>query len=332
CLASGQTSLSLGSDTGGSIRQPASYCGLVGLKPTYGVVSRYGLVAFSSSLDQIGPIARTTKDLAMLFSVISGKDKRDATSINNNFGNYENLLNKDLSGITIGLPKEYFGKGINNQILESIDNCVKILAQNGVKFKQISMPMLDYSLAVYYTISCAEASSNLARFDGVKYGYSAENAKSIKELFKMSRTEGFGEEVKRRIMLGNFVLASGHSDNYYKKAIALQKQIKANYINAFKDVDLIITPTVPNVAFNIGSKTSDPMEMYMEDICTITSNIAGVPSLSLPCGLNKEKMPIGLQLIGPNLSEALILSLTLKIENLLGGFNKVVKIENQGGN
>jgi len=326
CLASGQVPLSLGTDTGGSIRQPASYCGVVGLKPTYGVVSRYGAVAFSSSLDQIGPMARNVEDVAFFYSIISGKDKMDATSINSNFTNYKELLSEDVSSIKIGLPKEYFGKGINDEVKQSVDNIIKLLERNGAKIVEVSQPMLDYALAVYYSISSAEVSSNLSRFDGVKYGYRAKDVNSIEELFIKSRSEGFGDEVKRRILLGNYILGLKNNNKHYKKALHYKGEIAQNFDDNFKDVDIIITPTVPNVAFNLGEKSDDPLEMYIQDICTITANIAGIPAISIPCGLNREQMPIGVQLLGPKLSEKLLLSTSYKIEKLIGDFNNIVKL------
>lgn len=326
CLASGQVPLSLGSDTGGSIRQPASYCGVVGLKPTYGTVSRYGIVAFSSSLDQIGPMARTVSDTAFLYSIISGRDKKDATTLDTNFNNYEELLKEDISNLKIGIPKEYFGEGINSEVKQSVENAIKLLEKNGAKIIPISQPMLEYALSVYYTISCAEASSNLSRFDGVKYGYRANDVNSIEELFIKSRSEGFGDEVKRRILLGNYVLGSRNNSEYYKKAIHYKNEIKNIFNNNFKEVDIIITPTVPNVAFNLGEKLNDPLEMYLQDVCTVTANIAGVPAISLPCGMNKDNMPIGIQLLGPCLSEKLLLSTSYRIEQLVGNFNNLAKL------
>lgn len=326
CLSSGQVPLSLGSDTGGSIRQPASYCGVVGLKPTYGTVSRYGLVAFSSSLDQIGPMARTVSDVAFLYSVISGKDKMDATTLDTDFSDFKELLNADTNNLKIGIPKEYFKEGINDEVKEKIENVVKLLEKQGAKIIEISQPMLDYSLSVYYTISCAEASSNLSRFDGVKYGYRTKNAKTVEELLVKSRSEGFGDEVKRRILLGNYVLGSKNNSEYYKKAIHYKDEIKNNFKSNFEDVDIIITPTVPNVAFNLGEKVNDPLEMYLQDVCTVTANIAGIPAISIPCGMNKENMPIGVQLLGNHLSEKLLLSTSYKLERLIGNFNNIAKL------
>ena len=262
-------------DTGGSIRQPASYCGVVGLKPTYGSVSRYGLIAFASSLDQIGPIGRCVKDVAMLQSVINGYDRMDATSAYRDYSDLYFGLNSNIKGLKIGIPKEYFGDGIDSHVKEAVFNATKLLEGQGAIIKEISLPSTDYALSAYYIISSAEASSNLARFDGVKYGYRTDNYENLIEMYENTRSEGFGDEVKRRIMLGTFVLSSGYYDAYYKKAKQIQKRISNEFSSAFSEVDVIATPTVPSTAFKIGENTDDPLKMYATDICTVTINIAG---------------------------------------------------------
>ncbi|MGN0622555.1 MAG: Asp-tRNA(Asn)/Glu-tRNA(Gln) amidotransferase subunit GatA [Oscillospiraceae bacterium] len=319
-VAACEAILSLGSDTGGSIRQPASYCGVVGLKPTYGAVSRYGLVAFASSLDQIGPIGRTVKDVAMLQSVINGHDKMDATSAYREYTDLAAGLDSNVQGLKIGLPKEYFGKGIDDEVKTKIMAAVQELEAKGAVVKEISLPSTDYALSSYYIISSAEASSNLARFDGVRYGYRAENYDGLIDMYEQTRSEGFGDEVKRRIMLGTFVLSSGFYDAYYKKAKLLQRRISAEFSSAFADVDVIATPTVPTTAFKIGENTDDPLKMYATDICTVTVNIAGLPAISVPCGMDSKNLPIGLQLIGDKFTEQKLLNTAYAYEQLSGGF------------
>lgn len=319
-VAAGECVVSLGSDTGGSIRQPAAYCGVVGLKPTYGQVSRFGLVAFASSLDQIGPIGRTVKDVAMVQSVIAGYDKMDATSVNRDNGNFALNLTHNVSGLKIGLPKEYFGEGIDDEVKEKVLLAVKELEAQGAIVKEISLPSTDYALSSYYIISSAEASSNLARFDGVKYGFRAENYENLFDMYEKTRSEGFGDEVKRRIMLGTFVLSSGFYDAYYKKSKLLQRRISAEFANAFNDIDVIATPTVPSTAFKIGENINDPVKMYSKDICTVTVNIAGLPAISVPCGFDSNNLPIGLQLIGDKFTEQKLLNTAYAYEQSTGGF------------
>ena len=314
--------VSLGSDTGGSIRQPASYCGVVGLKPTYGSVSRYGLVAFASSLDQIGPLGRCVKDVAMVQSVIAGHDKMDATSAYREYPDYFANLKGDLKGLKIGLPKEYFGEGIDAFVKQSVLNAVKEMEKQGAVVKEISLPSTDYALSSYYIISSAEASSNLARYDGVRYGFRAEDYDGLVDMYERTRSEGFGDEVKRRIMLGTFVLSSGFYDAYYKKAKLLQRRILAEFDTQFNDVDVIATPTVPTTAFKIGENTDDPLKMYATDICTVTVNIAGLPAMSVPCGYDDKGLPVGLQLIGNKFTEQTLLNTAYAYENILGGFKK----------
>lgn len=326
-VAAGSAVVSLGSDTGGSIRQPASYCGVVGLKPTYGSVSRYGLIAFASSLDQIGPFGRTVTDTAMVFDAIYGKDKKDATSVNST---YENLL-KGLEtplpkGTKIGVPKEYFGAGVEDEVKEAIRKAAAIYKDAGIELVEISLPMTSYALNAYYIIACAEASSNLARFDGVKYGYRTENYTDLDELYRHTRSEGFGDEVKRRIMLGTFVLSSGYIDAYYKKAREIQRQLRKEFADAFGQVDLILTPTTPDTAFTMGERSEDPIKMYATDLCTVTVNLAGLPGISIPSGLAQNGMPIGLQLTAPWFEEERLLRAARFYEKETGGFPGVAKV------
>lgn len=320
-VAAGEVPLSLGSDTGGSIRQPASFCGVVGLKPTYGAVSRYGLIAFASSLDQIGPFGRSIEDVAMLLDAITGHDPmHDSTSVKIPFeGSTRANLNADIKGMKIGLPKEYFGAGISDEVRESVLAAAETYKNLGAEVFEISLPLVEYALPVYYILSSAEASSNLARFDGVKYGYRTPNAgDDLIALYTKSRSEGFGAEVQRRIMLGTYVLSSGYYDAYYKKARAAQRKIREEFANAFEKCDVILTPVAPTTAYEIGSKTTNPLEMYAGDICTVSVNIAGLPGLVQPCGYDANKMPIGMQLIGPRFGEQKLLNAGLAFEQASG--------------
>lgn len=326
CVASGEAIMSLGSDTGGSIRLPASYCGIVGLKPTYGSVSRYGLIAFASSLDQIGPFARSVSDIAMLYTAICGEDKLDATTANRDYHDFKANLNADVKGVKIGIPKEYFSDGVSSEVKQSVINAAKLLEQNGAVLKEVSLPSTDYALSAYYIISSAEASSNLARFDGVKYGYRSDKFNSLTEMYENTRSEGFGDEVKRRILLGTFVLSSGYYDAYYKRAKLLQRQIQDEFSQTFAEIDVLLTPTGTDTAFKLGQKTDDPVKMYANDICTVTVNIAGLPAISLPCGKGENKMPIGMQLIGSKFSEQRLFDISQKYEELVGGFNTIPTI------
>ncbi|MDO5125960.1 MAG: Asp-tRNA(Asn)/Glu-tRNA(Gln) amidotransferase subunit GatA [Ruminococcus sp.] len=319
-VAACEAVVSLGSDTGGSIRQPASYCGVVGLKPTYGAVSRFGLVAFASSLDQIGPIGKCVKDVAMVQSAINGRDRMDATSACREYTDLAKNLSADVKGLKIGLPKEYFGEGIDAEVKASVLSAVKELEKQGATVKEISLPSTDYALSAYYIISSAEASSNLARFDGVRYGFRAENYDSLIDMYEKTRSEGFGDEVKRRIMLGTFVLSSGFYDAYYGKAKLLQRRISDEFNCAFNDVDVIAAPTVPTTAFKIGENMGDPLKMYATDICTVTVNIAGLPAISVPCGTDSNKLPIGLQLIGNKFTEQKLLNTAYAYEKISDGF------------
>lgn len=319
-VAAQEVIVSLGSDTGGSIRQPAAYCGVVGLKPTYGAVSRFGLVAFASSLDQIGPLGKSVEDVAMVQSIINGHDKMDATSAYRDYTDLRANLNSDVKGLKIGLPKEYFGEGIDPEVKDKIHSAVKELEKQGAVVKEIELPSTDYALSAYYIISSAEASSNLARFDGVRYGYRAENYDGLIDMYERTRSEGFGDEVKRRIMLGTFVLSSGFYDAYYGKAKLLQRRISAEFNNAFADVDVIAAPTVPTTAFKIGENIGDPLKMYATDICTVTVNIAGLPAVSVPCGFDSKNLPVGLQLIGNKFTEQKLLNTAYAYEKIYGGF------------
>ena len=307
-VAAGLVPWALGSDTGGSIRQPASFCGVVGLKPTYGLVSRYGLVAFASSLDQIGPITKDVRDSAMLLNLIAGHDEKDTTSINVEKKDYTKALKNDVKGLKIGVPKEYFGEGINPEVKKALETAIEEYKSMGAIVEECSVPIAEYALATYYIIACAEASSNLGRFDGIRYGYRTPNFENLKDIFVNSRTEGFGKEVKRRIILGTYVLSSGYYDAYYKKAQQVRTLVKKEFDKAFEKYDVLITPTSPTVAFDIGQRSNNPLEMYLADICTVSLNIAGLPGISIPCGVDSTGMPIGMQIIGKHFDEETILN------------------------
>ena len=315
-VAASQVPVALGSDTGGSIRQPSSLCGIVGMKPTYGAVSRYGLVAFGSSLDQIGPMARTVDDAALLFETICGKDEMDATSKDYKYTRYGDSV----KGMKFGIPKQYFGDGISPEVKEKVYGAIETLKAQGAEIVEVSLPSTDYALSAYYIISSAEASSNLGRYDGVKYGYSGSKRGNLEELYVSSRSEGFGREVQRRIMLGTYVLSSGFYDAYYKKAKALQKNIAKEFNDVLSVCDAIITPLSPTTAFKIGEKSDDPLAMYAGDICTVTLNIAGLPGISVPCGFDANNLPIGFQVIGKKFSESTLLTVAKCYENTVGGF------------
>ena len=296
-VASGQVSCGLGSDTGGSIRQPSSYCGVTGIKPTYGTVSRYGLIAYGSSLDQIGPVARNVADCATILETISSYDRFDSTSMKRDKYDFTSALDKDVKGMRIGIPKEYLEKGIDDEVKEAVLKAAQIMKDKGAIVEEFSLDLVDYAIPAYYIIACAEASSNLARFDGVKYGYRSKEYEGLHEMYKKSRSEGFGDEVKRRIMLGSFVLSSGYYDAYYLKALKVKRLIKEAYDKAFEKYDLILGPVAPTTAPTIGESLKDPLKMYLSDIYTISVNLAGLPAISLPCALDKNKMPIGVQFI-----------------------------------
>jgi len=302
-VASNQCFGALGTDTGGSIREPSSFCGIVGLKPTYGRVSRYGVVAFASSLDQVGNLTRSVRDSAIMLGVIAGEDKHDMTSSAKEIPDYEQAITGSVKGLKIGIAKQFFNDKLNSEVRESLDKAIQTYVDNGAEIVNIDLPSLDTALAVYYIISSAEAASNLARFDGVKYGVQAKNFNDIVDLYFKSRTQGFGKEVKRRIMLGNYVLSSGYFDAFYRKAKRVQKVIQKEFEQAFKKCDLIVCPTTANPAFKIGEKSNDHLAMYLTDIFTVPINIAGLPAMSIPCGKNKDGLPIGMQLIAPQWKE-----------------------------
>ena len=307
-VASNMVPWALGSDTGGSIRQPSSFCGVVGLKPTYGLVSRYGLVAFASSLDQIGPITKDVRDSAMLLNIIAGHDKKDTTSVEIEKKDYTKCLKNNVKGLKIGVPKEFFAEGINEEVKNALNEAIEKYKELGAEVEEFSLDVAKYSLATYYIIACAEASSNLGRFDGIRYTYRTGEFKNLKELYKKSRSEGFGPEVKRRIILGTYVLSSGYYDAYYKKAQQVRTLVMNEFNKAFEKYDVVLTPTSPTVSFDIGSKSGNPLEMYLADICTVSVNIAGLPGISIPCGVDKQGMPIGMQLIGNKFCEETILN------------------------
>ncbi len=324
----------LGSDTGGSIRQPAACCGVVGLKPTYGLVSRYGLVAFASSLDQIGPLGKTVGDAALLLSVIAGHDRRDSTSVNLPVPDYAAALDGrpagrkgdgagsvpqiGLAGLRLGIPREYFQEGLDHEVAAAVRVSLDLLRELGASVREISLPHTGYAVATYYLLATAEASSNLARYDGVKYGFRAARAGDLMEMYRRTRAEGFGHEVKRRIMLGTYALSAGYYDAYYRKAQKVRTLIKGDFDRAFAEVDLIVTPTAPTPAFRIGEKTGDPLQMYLSDIYTIPVNLAGIPALSLPCGLSRSGLPIGLQILGRAFEETRLLSAAHAFETARG--------------
>ena len=308
-VASGVVRASLGSETGGSVRQPASLCGIVGLKPTYGRISRFGLVAFASSLDNIGIFGQTSKDAADVLSVIAGRDKNDSTSADVAVPNYAESLNNDIKGRKIGIPRALFGEGLDDEVRDKVESSIENYRSLGAEIVDVELPHAKYGIAVYYIIATAEASSNLARFDGVRYGFRAEGSHSLRETYFKTREEGFGAEVKRRIMLGTYVLSSGYYDAYYSKAQKVRALVKKDYQIAFEKCDAILTPTAPSVAFKIGEKSDDPLAMYLSDIYTVSANLAGVPAISVPCGLSSEGLPIGTQLVGNFWSEDILLNL-----------------------
>ncbi|RKY88756.1 Asp-tRNA(Asn)/Glu-tRNA(Gln) amidotransferase GatCAB subunit A [candidate division KSB1 bacterium] len=314
-VSAGFVPAALGTDTGGSIRQPASFCGIVGLKPTYGRVSRFGLVAFASSLDQIGTLTSSTKTTAYILQSIAGYDPKDSTSVNIEVPEYVEHLNDSISEIKIALPVEYFGEGLDKEIRESIYQVIDNLKKQNIFINEVSLPHTEFAIATYYILATAEASSNLARYDGARYGFRYENSDDLEEMYKITRTEGFGDEVKRRIMLGTYVLSAGYYEAYYRKAQKVRRLIKEDFDKVFKDYDCIITPIAPTPAFKIGEKIDNPLKMYLSDIYTISVNLAGLPGISIPCGLTSKNLPIGLQIIGKQFDELTILKLANYIEN-----------------
>lgn len=313
-VAADECIASLGSDTGGSIRQPAAMCGVVGLKPTYGRVSRFGLVAFASSLDQIGPFSKDVGDCAILMNVIAGHDPMDSTSVPVEVPDYREYLSRGLNGRKIGIPKEYFIEGIDPEVSDAIEKAIKTLVGLGAKCVEVALPYMNYCVAVYYIIAPAEASSNLARYDGVRYGLRSTNGDDLLEMYKHSRSEGFGAEVKRRIMIGTYALSSGYYDAYYKKASQVRTLIKKDFEDAFKKCDVILTPTSPTPAFKIGEKMDDPLQMYLSDIFTLSANLAGIPGISVPCGYTKGGLPIGLQFLAGHFEEGKLIQIASAYE------------------
>ena len=312
-VAADQCIVALGTDTGGSIRQPAAFCGVVGLKPTYGRVSRYGIIAFASSMDQVGPITKDVRDCALMLEAIAGHDPADSTSTDRSVPRYSEALTGDVKGLRLGVPKEYFITGIAPEVEQAVRDAIRLLEKNGAVVEEISLPHTEYAVAVYYIVATAEASSNLARYDGMRFGHRA-GGKDLLETYMLSREEGFGPEVKRRIMLGTYALSAGYYDAYYLKAQRVRALIKQDFDAAFQRCDAILTPTAPTTAFKIGEKTQDPLQMYLSDIYTISVNLAGLPALSLPCGFDGDGMPIGLQIIGKQFDEATILRLAYAYE------------------
>jgi aspartyl-tRNA(Asn)/glutamyl-tRNA(Gln) amidotransferase subunit A len=318
-LASDEAILALGSDTGGSIRQPASFCGVVGLKPTYGRVSRFGLVAYASSLDQIGPMARNVRDCALLMGVLAGYDPKDSTSVDVEVPDYTGSLDEGISGMRIGLPKECYSEGLDEAVKSAVLGTVERLKESGAKVSEISLPHTGVAIATYYILAMAEASANLARYDGVKYGFRAEGAKDLFDMYCRTRSEGFGDEVKRRIMLGTYTLSAGYYDAYYRKAQKVRTLIAGDFEQALEPCDVLIMPTSPTVAFKLGEKLDDPLQMYLSDIYTISANLAGLPALSVPCGVSSAGLPIGLQIFGRPFEEGTVLKAAYSVERVLNG-------------
>ncbi|HVH87075.1 MAG TPA: Asp-tRNA(Asn)/Glu-tRNA(Gln) amidotransferase subunit GatA [Terriglobales bacterium] len=314
-VAAGTAVATLGSDTGGSIRQPGAFCGVVGLMPTYGRVSRYGLIAFGSSLDHIGPLTKSVKDAAIMLRQIAGHDPMDTTSSQSPVPNYEDEIEKPVRGLRMGVPKEYFPAELDSEVRASVEAGVQLLASAGCEVKSISLPNTKYAIPTYYIVATAEASANLARFDGVRYGYRSANAKTLAEMYRRSRDEGFGPEVKRRIMLGTYALSAGYYDAYYLKAQKVRTLIAGDFLEAFKQVDAIVTPTTPTPAFKLGEKSDDPLSMYLADIFTVTASLAGIPGISVPCGESKSGLPIGLQILGRHFEEGTILRIGHALEH-----------------
>ena len=317
-VAAGTAALALGSDTGGSIRQPASFCGVVGVKPTYGRVSRYGLIAFASSLDQVGPLAKDVRDAALLLQAIAGRDELDSTSVDVEVPAYSDLLEGGVKGLRVGVPREYFGEGIAPDVREAVTKAIRVLEELGAEVREVSLPHARHALPAYYLIAPAEASSNLARFDGVRYGLRAAGAGDVVTMFKESRRIGFGAEVKRRIMLGTYALSAGYYDAYYLKALKVRTLIRRDFEAAFEQCDVLAAPTTPTTAFRLGEFLSDPLAMYQSDVCTVAASLAGIPALSVPCGFGSDGLPVGLQLLGPAFGETAILRAAYAYEQAAG--------------
>ena len=321
-VAAGECFYALGSDTGGSIRQPASFCGVVGLKPTYGTVSRYGLIAYGSSLDQIGPLCKDVTDCAAVMEVIASHDPKDSTSIERKDLDFTCALVDDVKGMRIGIPRDYFGEGLAGEVKKAVLTATKVLEDKGAIVGEFDLSLVEYAVPAYYTIAAAEASSNLERFDGIKYGYRAKDYKGLHDMYKKTRSEGFGAEVKRRIMLGSFVLSSGYYDAYYLKALKVKALIKKAFDQAFSDYDVILGPVAPTTAPKLGESLADPIKMYLGDIYTISANLAGLPGISIPCGLDKKGLPIGLQLIGDCFNEKKLIRTAYAYEQARGVFGR----------
>jgi aspartyl-tRNA(Asn)/glutamyl-tRNA(Gln) amidotransferase subunit A len=314
-VAAGMAVAALGTDTGGSIRQPASFCGVVGLLPTYGRISRYGLIAFASSLDRVGPITRTVRDAAILLGVLAGHDPMDATSSRMPVPGYAALLSRPVAGLRVGVPSEYFAEGLDSEVRRAVETTIEHLRQAGCSIHPVSLPHTRYAVPTYYVLATAEASSNLARFDGVRYGFRAPEANSLAAMYRQSRAGGFGAEVKRRILLGTYVLSAGYYDAYYKKAQQVRTLVTQDFLAAFEDVDVLVTPTAPTPAFKLGEKTDDPLSMYLADIYTVTASLAGICGISVPCGKTSEGLPIGAQILGRHFDEATILRVAQAVES-----------------
>lgn len=314
-VAADESIVALGSDTGGSIRQPCSFCGVTGLKPTYGAVSRYGLIAYASSLDQIGPVGKNVEDVAAVFNIIKGRDVKDGTSMESEVFSVNDIKTDNIKGMKIGIPTDFFGEGINSDVAAAVKSAADTLRELGAEVEEFSMPIVKYAIPTYYIIACAEACSNLSRFDGIKYGFKAENCDNLRDVYFKSRSEGFGMEVKKRIMLGNFVLSSGYFDAYYKKALQSKGLICKAFNEAFEKYDFLLGPVAPTTALKMGEGLSDPLAMYLGDIYTVMINIAGLPSLALPCGFDSDNMPVGMQLIGKPFNEKTILTAGFVYQN-----------------
>jgi aspartyl-tRNA(Asn)/glutamyl-tRNA(Gln) amidotransferase subunit A len=316
-VAAGTAVASLGSDTGGSIRQPGAFCGVVGLKPTYGRVSRYGLIAFASSLDHVGPFGKTVKDVALILQSMAGRDPMDSTSADLPVPDYLSSVGQPVTGLRVGIPKEYFGEGLDPQVRAAVENGIQELAKAGCEIVDISLPHTEYAIPTYYLIATAEASSNLARFDGVRYGMRSREAKTLSEMYRKTRNAGFGAEVKRRIMLGTYALSAGYYDAYYLKAQKVRSLLARDFDEVFAKVDVIVTPTTPTPAFKLGEKADDPLAMYLADIYTVTANLVGVPGITVPCGNSKQGLPIGLQILGKHFDESTVLKTAHVVEHAL---------------
>ncbi len=323
-VAAGEVFLALGTDTGGSIRLPASYCGVVGYKPSYGSVSRAGIVPVASSFDQAGPLGRSVADVALLYGAICGHDPKDATSVLRDYSDFTSLAKANMKGLVIGVPSEYFGDWIADEVKQRITQSIKLLERAGATIKTVSLASTEHALAAYFVISAAEASSNLSRYDGVKFGYRAEHYDGLVDMYEKTRAEGFGAEVKRRILLGTFVLGAEHYDAYFKKAKLFQKHIVKEFDDIFTTCDILITPTAPDTAFRFGEKVSDPVKLYSSDLCTVSINMTGLPAISVPCGTDKKGLPIGLQIVGPKFSDRLLFEVASLVEDMQGGPAKAV--------